>query len=158
MVAGSPAKLFPDEFRLRCLQALHRPQPRLELIEFLRCFASSAIDVSDGLQGDLAHILKASHCGARIDQAALPVAPWIEQHNLYHYALGAGDDYEICCSLPQEYRAEVENWNRQQADCCLTVIGELTATGVRPFFSKKLQVAGFKLDPELFTSRKSSMW
>jgi thiamine-monophosphate kinase len=120
---------LPDEFRLRCLQALHRPQPRLELIEFLRCFASSAIDVSDGLQGDLAHILKASHCGARIDQAALPVAPWIKQHNLYHYALGAGDDYEICCSVPQEYRAEIESWNRQHADCCLTVIGELTDSG-----------------------------
>ena len=120
---------LPDDLRLRCLQALHRPQPRLELIDFLRSFASSAIDVSDGLQGDLSHILKASHCGARIDQAALPVDPWIKQQNLYHYALGAGDDYEICCSLPQKYRAEIESWNRQHADCYLTVIGELTDSG-----------------------------
>ena len=120
---------LPDDLRLRCLQALHRPQPRLELIDFLRSFASAAIDVSDGLQGDLSHILKASHCGARIDQAALPVDPWIKQQNLYDYALGAGDDYEICCSLPQKYRAEIESWNRQHADCYLTVIGELTDSG-----------------------------
>jgi thiamine-monophosphate kinase len=120
---------LPDDLRLRCLQALHRPHPRLELIDFLRSFASAAIDVSDGLQGDLSHILKASHCGARIDQAALPVDPWIKQQNLYHYALGAGDDYEICCSLPQKYRAEIESWNRQHADCYLTVIGELTDSG-----------------------------
>ncbi|MDC1286855.1 thiamine-phosphate kinase [Gammaproteobacteria bacterium] len=120
---------LPDELRLRCLQALHRPQPRLELIEFLGNFASAAIDVSDGLQGDLAHILKASHCGARIDQAALPVDPWIEEQNLYHYALGAGDDYQICCSLPQKYRAEVDIWNRQNTDCYLTVIGEIIDDG-----------------------------
>ena len=120
---------LPDDLRLRSLQALNRPQPRLELVEFLRNFASAAIDVSDGLQGDLAHILDASHCGARIDRAALPVDPWIEQHNLYQYALGAGDDYEICCSVPQKYRAEVESWNRQHADCYLTQIGELTDAG-----------------------------
>ncbi len=120
---------LPEELQWRCLQALHRPHPRLELTEFLRNFASSAIDVSDGLQGDLSHILKASHCGARIDQAALPVDPWIEQQNLYHFALGAGDDYEICCSVAPQYRAEIESWNRQHADCYLTVIGELTDSG-----------------------------
>jgi thiamine-monophosphate kinase len=120
---------LPDDLRLRCLQALNRPQPRLELNEFLRNFASAAIDISDGLQGDLSHILHASHCGARIDQAALPVDPWIKKHDLYQYPLGAGDDYEICCSVPQQYRSEVESWNRQHADCYLTEIGELTEAG-----------------------------
>jgi thiamine-monophosphate kinase len=120
---------LPKALRLRCLQALDRPQPRLELVDFLRSFASAAIDISDGLQGDLAHILKASHCGAMIDRASLPVDPWIEDQDLYHYALATGDDYEICCTLPPQYRAEIDAWNRQHADCSLTVIGEITGSG-----------------------------
>jgi len=120
---------LPEALAARCLQALNRPQPRLDLVDFLREFASAAIDVSDGLQGDLAHILKASRCGARIEQAALPVDPWLEQHGLYHYALAAGDDYEICCTLPPRFRGEVETWNRQYPERCLTIIGELVESG-----------------------------
>jgi len=68
---------LPEAIRASCLQALNRPRPRLELGDFLRRFASAAIDISDGLQGDLAHILQASRCGARIDRAAIPLNPWI---------------------------------------------------------------------------------
>jgi thiamine-monophosphate kinase len=124
---------LPEALRLRCLQALDRPQPRLELVDFLRSFASAAIDISDGLQGDLAHILKASHCGAMLDRASLPVNSWIEQQDLYHYALAAGDDYEICCTVPPQHRAEIDAWNRQHEDCRLTIIGEITGPG---FFLK----------------------
>ena len=120
---------LPEALRADCLQALNRPRPRLELSDFLRCFASAAIDISDGLQGDLAHILKASRCGARIDQAAIPVMPWIEHQALYSLALGAGDDYEICCTVPPKYRAEIENWNRLHAHCRLSTIGEITGSG-----------------------------
>jgi thiamine-monophosphate kinase len=120
---------LPETLRVDCLRALNRPRPRLELSDFLRRFASAAIDISDGLQGDLAHILKASHCGARIDQAAIPVMPWIEHQDLYPFALGAGDDYEICCTVPPEYRAEIENWNHLHAHCRLSAIGEITNSG-----------------------------
>ena len=120
---------LPQALQPRCLAALNRPQPRLELNNFLRNYATAAIDVSDGLQGDLAHILTASHCGARIDQAALPVDPWIEQEGLYQYALAAGDDYEICCTVPAQQAERIEAWNRQHNDCQLTVIGEITAAG-----------------------------
>jgi thiamine-monophosphate kinase len=119
----------PQALRSRCLEALNRPRPRLELSGFLRDYASAAIDVSDGLQGDLAHILKASRCGARLDRAALPVDPWLAQQNLYSFALGSGDDYEICCTVPPRQRARIEEWNRQHADCRLTVIGEITVSG-----------------------------
>ncbi|MCP4765274.1 MAG: thiamine-phosphate kinase [Gammaproteobacteria bacterium] len=120
---------LPEALRADCLQALNRPRPRLELSDFLRRFASAAIDISDGLQGDLAHILKASHCGARIDRAAIPVVPWIERQDLYQLALGGGDDYEICCTVAPKYRAEIENWNRLHAHCRLSTIGEITDTG-----------------------------
>jgi thiamine-monophosphate kinase len=116
---------LPEELASRCLQALNRPQPRLDLVDFLREFASAAIDISDGLQGDLGHILKASGCGARLEQTALPVDPWIVQHDLYHHALAAGDDYQICCTLAPRHRGEVENWNRQYPERSLTIIGEL---------------------------------
>lgn len=113
----------------KCALALNRPRPRLELGPFLRRFASSAIDISDGLVGDLKHILKASACGARVRLEALPVDPWIEQHGAWDYALGAGDDYEICCTLPVELCAEVDTWNHANLDCRLTPIGEITESG-----------------------------
>ena len=92
-------------------------------------FASAAIDISDGLVGDLRHILDASGRGARIERTAIPVNEWIARHEAYDYALYAGDDYEICCTLAQKHRAEIENWNREHPGCRLTPIGEITETG-----------------------------
>jgi len=57
-----------------CAPALHQPQPRVALGIALRGIASSAIDISDGLLGDLGHILEASQVGAKIQFAALPVS------------------------------------------------------------------------------------
>lgn len=120
---------LPRDLQSKCLQALNRPRPRLELIPFLREFASAAIDISDGLQGDLAHVLKASGCGASISRDAIPVNAWIEQQQAYHYALGVGDDYEICCCVPARHEGEIENWNLGHPECRLTVIGEMTESG-----------------------------
>jgi len=120
---------LPQNLQAKCLLALNRPHPRLELVPFLREYASAAIDISDGLQGDLAHLLKASGCGAKIEQLALPVNDWIEQMNCYDYALAAGDDYEICCSVPLRHRAEIDRWNRGHPDCRLSIIGEITESG-----------------------------
>ncbi len=120
---------LPQELRTRCLEALNRPRPRLELAPFLREHATAAIDISDGLRGDLGHILESSRCGARIDRSLLPVDPWIEQQDLYSYALGGGDDYEICCTLPAAQRGSVDDWNRQHPDCPLTIIGEISESG-----------------------------
>jgi thiamine-monophosphate kinase len=120
---------LPPELKSKSLLALNRPRPRLELAPFLREFASAAIDISDGLQGDLGHVLQASDCGARISQVAIPVDPWIEQQDAYHYALAAGDDYEICCCVPIRHRAEIESWNQLHPDCRLTAIGEITESG-----------------------------
>jgi len=120
---------LPQNLQARCLSALNRPQPRLELVPFLREYASAAIDISDGLQGDLAHLLKASACGAEINQLALPVNAWIEQQGCYDYALAAGDDYEICCCVPARHRVEIDRWNRKHPQCRLSIIGEIAESG-----------------------------
>ncbi len=112
-----------------CRTALNRPRPRLELTPFLREFAHSAIDLSDGLQSDLGHLLNASGCGAMIDQRQIPVNDWIKQSGHYQYALNAGDDYEICCTIGARHRAAVRSWNLQHPDCFLSVIGKVTQSG-----------------------------
>ncbi len=120
---------LPRELQSKCLLALNRPQPRLELTPFLREFASAAIDISDGLQGDLAHVLRASNCGATIVREAIPVNAWIEQQEAYQYSLAAGDDYEICCCIPARHQGEIENWNLEHPACQLSAIGEITESG-----------------------------
>jgi len=117
---------LPKSIAEICLGALNRPCPRIELVEFLSRYASAAIDVSDGLIGDLAHILKLSDVGAKINQASLPVPAWIIENNAYQYALSGGDDYEICLTLPRQHWPRVVQWNQQHPDCRLSEIGEIT--------------------------------
>jgi thiamine-monophosphate kinase len=120
---------LPQALAAKCTLALNRPRPRLELIAFLREFATAAIDISDGLVGDLKHILEQSDCGAKLAQVAVPVDPWLRQQDDYAYALEAGDDYEICCTVAAECRADIDAWNRDHPQCQLTPIGEITSSG-----------------------------
>ncbi len=95
---------------------LEQPTARLALGRHLRGLASSAIDVSDGLLGDLGHILQASGVGARIDTALMQglmgcqglaldaVVP--AQHQL-DCILAGGDDYELAFTAPALRRAAV---------------------------------------------------
>ncbi len=78
---------------------LHRPEPRVGLGLALRGVAHSAIDVSDGLMGDLAHILERSRVGAVIDADALPCGEALSAQETAvrrAFALNGGDDYELC--------------------------------------------------------------
>ncbi|MEM7562156.1 MAG: thiamine-phosphate kinase [Pseudomonadota bacterium] len=122
-------KAAPEALREQCIDALLRPQPRLELRPFLRDYASAAIDVSDGLQADLAHILNASNCGACLQADKLPVNSNIAAEEALEFALRGGDDYEICCCVDSHFEAEVELWNQQNPDCQLSRIGEVTPSG-----------------------------
>jgi thiamine-monophosphate kinase len=112
-----------------CMSALNRPLPRVELVEFLSRYASAAIDLSDGLVGDLAHILRRSQIGAIINQSKLPVNEWIKQNEAYQYALNGGDDYEICLTLPPQHWPRVIQWNEEHPDCYLSEIGEVSKSG-----------------------------
>lgn len=89
---------------------LERPTPRVEAGILLRDIATSAIDISDGLAGDLSHILKASQVGASIYCDRLPLSEIIQHlpsEKACQFALSAGDDYELCFTAPEKKNDEV---------------------------------------------------
>lgn len=116
--------------RAACIAALQRPQPRVALGLALRGIASAMLDVSDGLLGDLGHILECSGTGAIIDVAALPLAALRETGADDALArrclLGGGDDYELLFAAPAARRADVEALSARLG-LALHRIGELGA-------------------------------
>jgi thiamine-monophosphate kinase len=82
---------------------LEQPTPRVALGLALRGIATSAIDISDGLAGDLGHILKQSGVGARIDSVTamgLLAAPSLPEDAVLDLVLSGGDDYELLFTAP----------------------------------------------------------
>lgn len=80
---------------------LEQPQPRVLLAQALResGFVTSMLDISDGLAGDLPHILKASGVAAQIDLDALPLHTALNalpEAEALRYATSGGDEYELC--------------------------------------------------------------
>lgn len=113
-----------DEF-LR--QRLDRPAPRIEAGLALRGLATACIDLSDGLAGDLSHILAASGVGAVIEAQCLPMSAEFKRLTELQQRLTlqvhGGDDYELCVCLPSD-KIEAA---RKRLDVPLTVIGYITA-------------------------------
>ncbi|HRD32967.1 MAG TPA: thiamine-phosphate kinase [Rhodocyclaceae bacterium] len=124
------------EGRSACLSALHRPQPRVELGLGLRGVASAMLDVSDGLLGDLAHLLERSGVGAIIDAAALPIGPLVACGADIDAARAAllcgGDDYELIFAAPATARAHLAA-TAGSLGLALTRIGVLTDQAGRMF-------------------------
>jgi len=84
-------------------RAMECPAPRLALGRALRGVATAAIDLSDGLLGDLGHILAASGVGARLDADALPRSALLAAQPLAlqrQCGLAGGDDYELVFTAP----------------------------------------------------------
>lgn len=101
---------LPASWLAMAEERLHRPTPRCALGLALRGIANAAIDVSDGLLGDLGHILSRSQLGAVIDAASLPTGPVLAQQaaeTQTDYALNGGDDYELCFTAPRANRDAV---------------------------------------------------
>ena len=109
---------------------LHEPQPRIALGQRLRGLARAAIDVSDGLAGDLGHILERSAVGAVLDYPRIPrdaAFGQIADVKLEaQCVLAGGDDYELLFTAAQSRRIEVEALSRELA-LELTRIGEIAS-------------------------------
>ena len=91
LARGGLAGYHEDELDLLA-RRYFKPQPRLAVGQALRGFATSAIDVSDGLLKDLDHICVASDVGADLVLTEIPVCPGAT----IEHALSGGDDYELC--------------------------------------------------------------
>lgn len=90
--------------------ALECPVPRVALGQGLRGLATSAIDVSDGLLGDLGHILARSKVGASLALDALPVSPHLALRTPSEQLdciLAGGDDYELVFTAASSQRDKV---------------------------------------------------
>ncbi len=108
---------------------LNRPTPRLLEGHALRGIASSAIDISDGLLADLGHILTASRVGASLYLEQLPlsdaVRSYLSPKNAWQFALSAGDDYELCFTVPPHQEMAL---SKALAAGSYTQIGTIEAT------------------------------
>jgi thiamine-monophosphate kinase len=114
------------------------PQPRNALAQAVRDHASAAMDVSDGLAGDLAKLCAASHVSAVIDAPSIPLsAPAADLLARGATGIGAivsgGDDYEILCAVPED---RFESFARAAgvAGVAVTSIGTLIAAASVPRF------------------------
>lgn len=107
------------------------PQPRTRLAGVLRHHASAAMDVSDGLIGDLAKLCALSGVGARVETALLPLSPAAAAATgndpaLLERVMTGGDDYEILATVAGgELDAFIAAAGR--AGVAVTAIGEITA-------------------------------
>ncbi len=114
------------------------PQPRNALAAAIRDHASAAMDVSDGLAGDLAKLCAASGVSAEVDMTAVPLS---EPARAALKAVSAGmetlvsggDDYEVLCAIPENRWAAFREAARQ-AEVPVTTIGRITAGAEAPRF------------------------
>lgn len=111
-LAYRQGRLFMEQIdAAKLLPALYLPQPRVALGIALRGIARSAIDISDGLLGDLGHILAASSVGAELNFPSLPVAEaalnYLSQPIARECVLAGGDDYELCFTAAPAQRDAV---------------------------------------------------
>jgi thiamine-monophosphate kinase len=84
---------------------MHQPTPRVELGLRLRGIASAALDVSDGLLGDLQHILRQSQVDAEIFLDRLPKSATLKKQSIQiqnQFAACGGDDYELCFTASRD--------------------------------------------------------
>jgi thiamine-monophosphate kinase len=107
------------------------PQPRNALAAAVLQHASAAIDISDGLAGDVAKLCTASSVAAEIDVARVPLSDAVRaavatDPALFETALTGGDDYEIALTLPPETLGKFEEAARA-AGVAATEIGRVQA-------------------------------
>ena len=121
---------LPDNELKQIEHRMHDPAPRVELGIKLRSIASAALDVSDGLLGDLKHILNQSQVGAEVFLDQLPKSASLKKQSeaiQNQFAACGGDDYEICFTAPTEHRDAIDVISKK-LHLPITRIGRITAS------------------------------
>jgi thiamine-monophosphate kinase len=114
---------------------IHRfdyPAPRVQFGLAARTIATAAMDLSDGLVGDLPKLAQASGLAAHVEVGRLPLSEAmrsaVPQEQAREWALAAGDDYELLVAVPPERFAELQG-AAARLNLRLTAVGELRAGG-----------------------------
>lgn len=108
------SKQIKTELELELERRHYYSTPRVELAQRLRSLCHSALDISDGLISDLAHILKQSDMSARIDVSKLPISDELVKYfygsreQCQKTALTSGEEYELCFTAPKENREAIK--------------------------------------------------
>jgi thiamine-monophosphate kinase len=118
-----------DEEAEFVVERYRRPQPRNDLMLLVRNFAQAAIDVSDGLVGDVEKLARVSHVGALIEAARIPFSAAARralerEPHLLETLITGGDDYEIVAAVPEANAASFETEARAKG-MSMTMIGRL---------------------------------
>jgi thiamine-monophosphate kinase len=121
---------LPEDDRQHLVDRYRLPQPRLALASAILAHASAAMDVSDGLAGDLAKLLAASAAGAVVDLEAVPLSAAAAravaaEPALFRSVVTGGDDYEILAAIPPDGAAAFET-AAAAAGVMATAIGTVT--------------------------------
>lgn len=145
-----------------CIERLNRPQPRVvagQLLAHLLDDVShnkspvktpknqlAAIDISDGLLGDLNHICQASQVGANLYLDKMPLSPqlsdYYNQSPDWNKVINSGDDYELCFTCPESALGVMHN-TLSSAGIIYSQVGEVTASKQIQCFDKNKQLIEF---------------
>ena len=125
---GDTPETCGDESLKYLLNRYWYPSPRLFAGQWLRqAGATSALDISDGLLGDLRHILEASNVGAEIAPELVPrsaaIGQFHDQDTALSLALTGGDDYELCFTIPRTLAQTLPS--KLSDGCRITCIGQI---------------------------------
>ncbi|AUH72092.1 thiamine-phosphate kinase [Legionella sainthelensi] len=125
---------IPRQEKTELMQKLLHPKPRIDLINFLRGYATAAIDISDGLSADLNHICVASGVGACLNENAIPTHFLLKKYlrrKAVDLALTGGDDYELCFTVPENKLPSLMNEFKNANLLCYPIGVIESAPGIR---------------------------
>lgn len=112
------------------------PQPRIGLVGAVRSYARAAMDVSDGLAGDLAKLCAASEVSAVIDAASVPLSDAARElmrrdESRFETIVSGGDDYEILCTIAEDHFGDFAR-AAHSTGVSVTSIGTIVAGNTAP--------------------------
>ena len=135
----SNIKKYQNEFK-SLKRYLHLPEPRIDIGIDISKFATSCIDVSDGIAKDLFNITESSKCGADIFIDKIPthklVKKIIPSKLYYEVLIGGGEDYELCFTANRKYSKHIERISKKHS-LPITKIGLITKSKLRYFDNNK---------------------
>lgn len=117
------------------IESYQKPKARIDCGRKIVSYVNSMIDISDGLIGDLQHILEDSKVGAILEKDLIPVhnsfyqLKRVSKRKIYDFIMNGGDDYELLFTAPKKYRKEIEKISNE-LNIKITRIGTIIKKGL----------------------------